>query len=101
MSDLKAGLYIKSNADLNGSFFEHTTILIVEHDEARIDGLIAPLACDDRARMPAQTRLGLKQRDVVVIGQKMRCAHTRDPAPDHSNVSAGHRACFKGHGVSS
>jgi putative transcriptional regulator len=31
--DLKAGLYIKSAAALIGSFFEHTTIIIVEHDE--------------------------------------------------------------------
>jgi putative transcriptional regulator len=40
MSDLKAGLFIKSNADLNGSFFEHTTILIVEHDEAGSVGFV-------------------------------------------------------------
>ena len=40
MSDLKAGFYIKSNADLNGSFFEHTTILIVEHDEAGSVGFV-------------------------------------------------------------
>jgi putative transcriptional regulator len=40
MSDLKAGLYIKSNADLNGSFFEYTTILIVEHDEAGSVGFV-------------------------------------------------------------
>ena len=40
MSDLKAGLYIKSNADLNGSFFEHTSILIVEHDEAGSVGFV-------------------------------------------------------------
>ena len=40
MSDLKAGLYIKSNADLNGSFFEHSTILIVEHDEAGSVGFV-------------------------------------------------------------
>jgi len=40
MSDLKAGLYIKSNADLNDSFFEHTTILIVEHDEAGSVGFV-------------------------------------------------------------
>ena len=33
MSDLKAGIYIKSTAALNGSFFEHTTILIVQHNE--------------------------------------------------------------------
>ena len=33
MIDLKAGLYIKSAAALIGSFFEHTTIIIVEHDE--------------------------------------------------------------------
>jgi putative transcriptional regulator len=33
MSDLKAGIYIKSTTALNGSFFEHTTILIVEHNE--------------------------------------------------------------------
>ena len=40
MRDLKAGLFIKSNADLNGSFFEHTTILIVEHDEAGSVGFV-------------------------------------------------------------
>ena len=40
MSDLKAGLFIKSNADLNGSFFEHTTILIVENDEAGSVGFV-------------------------------------------------------------
>jgi putative transcriptional regulator len=33
MSDLKAGIYIKSTTALNGSYFEHTTILIVEHNE--------------------------------------------------------------------
>jgi putative transcriptional regulator len=33
MKDLKAGIYINSTAALNGSFFEHTTILIVEHNE--------------------------------------------------------------------
>jgi putative transcriptional regulator len=33
MIDLKAGVYIKSTAALIGSFFEHTTIMLVEHDE--------------------------------------------------------------------
>ncbi len=33
MRDLKAGIVIKSTASLNGSFFEHTTILIVQHNE--------------------------------------------------------------------
>lgn len=33
MSDLKAGIYINSTAALNGSFFEHATILIVQHNE--------------------------------------------------------------------
>jgi putative transcriptional regulator len=33
MKNLKAGIYIKSSAALNGSYFEHTTILIVEHNE--------------------------------------------------------------------
>ena len=33
MSDLKAGIYIKSTDALIGSFFESTTILIVEHNE--------------------------------------------------------------------
>ena len=33
MRDLKAGINIKSTAELNGSFFEDTTILIVEHNE--------------------------------------------------------------------
>jgi len=33
MRDLKAGIYIKSTTELSGSFFEHTTILIVEHNK--------------------------------------------------------------------
>jgi putative transcriptional regulator len=33
MSDLKAGFYIKSTDALIDSFFENTTILIVEHNE--------------------------------------------------------------------
>ena len=41
MRDLKAGIYIKSTAMLNGSFFEHTTILIVEHNEAGSIGFVS------------------------------------------------------------
>jgi putative transcriptional regulator len=33
MTDLKAGLYINSTAALIGSFFENTTILLVQHNE--------------------------------------------------------------------
>ena len=33
MKDLKAGLYIKSTDALIGSFFEHTIILLVKHNE--------------------------------------------------------------------
>ena len=33
MRDPKAGIYLDSTAALNGSFFEHTTILIVQHNE--------------------------------------------------------------------
>ena len=33
MKYLKAGIYIKSTAELDGSFFEHTTILLVKHNE--------------------------------------------------------------------
>ena len=33
MRDLKAGIYINSTDELNGSFFEHATILIVQHNE--------------------------------------------------------------------
>ena len=40
MRDLKAGIYIKSTAELNGSFFEHTTILIVEHNEEGTIGFV-------------------------------------------------------------
>jgi putative transcriptional regulator len=40
MRDLKAGIDIKSTASLIGSFFEHTTILIVEHDEAGTIGFV-------------------------------------------------------------
>ena len=40
MRDLKAGLYIKSTAALIGSFFENTTILIVQHNEAGCIGFV-------------------------------------------------------------
>ena len=33
MKDLKAGIYINSTDELKGSFFEHATILIVQHNE--------------------------------------------------------------------
>ena len=41
MRDLKAGFYIKSTDLLNGSFFENTTILIVQHNEEGSIGLVA------------------------------------------------------------
>jgi len=40
MRDLKAGIYIKSTEALLGSFFEDTTILIVEHNEAGTTGFV-------------------------------------------------------------
>ena len=40
MSDLKAGIYIKSTAALNGSFFENTTILLVKHNEEGSIGFV-------------------------------------------------------------
>lgn len=40
MSDLKAGIYINSTEELNGSFFEHTTILIVQHNEEGSVGFV-------------------------------------------------------------
>jgi putative transcriptional regulator len=40
MNDLKAGVYIKSTEALIGSFFEHTTILLVEHNEAGSMGFV-------------------------------------------------------------
>ena len=40
MSYLKAGISIKSTVALNGSFFEDTTILIVEHNEAGSTGFV-------------------------------------------------------------
>ena len=40
MIDLKAGIYIKSTAALIGSFFEDTTILLVEHNEAGSTGFV-------------------------------------------------------------
>jgi len=40
MRNLKAGISIKSTALLNGSFFEDTSILIVEHDEAGTTGFV-------------------------------------------------------------
>jgi putative transcriptional regulator len=40
MRDLKAGIYIKSTAELIGSFFENTTILLVQHNEAGSIGFV-------------------------------------------------------------
>jgi putative transcriptional regulator len=40
MIDLKVGFYIKSTAALIGSFFEHTTIMLVQHNEAGSIGFI-------------------------------------------------------------
>ena len=40
MSDLKAGIYIKSTDALNGSSFEHTTILIFKHNEEESLGFV-------------------------------------------------------------
>jgi putative transcriptional regulator len=40
MSDLNPGIYIKSTATLNGSFFEDTTILLVEHNEEGSTGFV-------------------------------------------------------------
>ena len=40
MRDIKAGIDIKSTAELNGSFFEDTTILIVEHNKAGTIGFV-------------------------------------------------------------
>ena len=40
MRDLKAGLYINSTAALIGSFFENTTILLVQHNEAGSLGFV-------------------------------------------------------------
>ena len=40
MMELKAGLYIKSTVALIDSFFEHTTILIVEHNETGSIGFV-------------------------------------------------------------
>jgi len=40
MRDLKAGIYVKSTAALIGSFFEDTTILLVEHNQAGSTGFV-------------------------------------------------------------
>lgn len=40
MSELKAGIYIKSTTALNDSFFEHTTILIVKHNDEGSIGFV-------------------------------------------------------------
>lgn len=40
MGDFKAGIYIKSTANLIGSFFEDTTILIVKHNEEESLGFV-------------------------------------------------------------
>ena len=40
MRDLKTGSYIKSTAELIGSFFENTSILIVEHNEEGSTGFV-------------------------------------------------------------
>ena len=40
MMDLKAGIYLKSTDALIGSFFEHTTILLVQHNEEGSIGFV-------------------------------------------------------------
>lgn len=40
MRGLKAGFCIKSTPALNGSFFEHSTILIIQHNEAGSLGFV-------------------------------------------------------------
>ena len=40
MRDLKAGFYFKSTAALIGSFFEHSTILLVKHNEEGSIGFV-------------------------------------------------------------
>jgi putative transcriptional regulator len=40
MSDIKAGIYIKSTDELNDNYFEQTTILIFEHNEAGSTGFV-------------------------------------------------------------
>ena len=40
MKNLKAGICIKSTTDLIGIFFEHTTILVVKHDEEGSIGFV-------------------------------------------------------------
>ena len=40
MKNLKAGIYIKSTTALIGSFFEHTTILVVKHDKEGSIGFV-------------------------------------------------------------
>ena len=40
MKDIKAGTYIKSTAELDGSFFENTTILIAKHNEEGSIGFV-------------------------------------------------------------
>jgi len=40
MRGLEAGIYIKSTAELIGSFFEHTTILLVKHNEEGSIGFV-------------------------------------------------------------
>jgi putative transcriptional regulator len=40
MSNLKTGIYIKSTYELNGTFFENTTILIVKHNEEGTVGFV-------------------------------------------------------------
>ena len=40
MGDLKTGMYIQSTDALIGSFFEHTTILIVQHNKKGFIGFV-------------------------------------------------------------
>ena len=70
---------------------------VVEHDKAGIDRLIATLARHDRARMSAQTRLGLEQGDVMRIGKVIGSAHARDSAADHGDPFRRNGRLFEWH----
>ena len=82
---------IKSTAALNGSFFEDTTILIVEDDEAGVDRITSPAMVDvHRGGMTPVIVGGFVQRQFVVAMQMVGDRHAGDAGADDGD--AAHRA---------
>lgn len=65
---------------------------VVEHQEARVDGVACAVEVDvDRVRVTAEIVGGLEQRHAVTAGQQVRAGQARDAGADDGDPPAGPR----------